>query len=90
VTGLAATSKAFEEHAPAEWMRFFSEQSGELRGELLDRLATEFGEFLRSAELQKALRGALEDYELEVTVKLRADPRKEAPEPRVEVRRRDP
>jgi hypothetical protein len=94
ISGLASTEeavrKAFQERAPREWLRFVSEQGDGLRAEIADRLAAEFAAFLRSPELDQKLRRLLDEYELSVSVKLRADPRSPASDPEIELTRRDP
>ncbi len=93
VTGLAATEeavrKAFGESAPREWMDFLSAQGDGLRGEIVERIATEFREYLRSDDVEKTLRRVLDDYEISVNVRLRADAKPPSEPARVDVRRRE-
>jgi hypothetical protein len=93
ISGLASTEeavrRAFQERAPKEWLRFVSEQGDGLRTEIAERIGAEVAAFLRSPELEGKLRGLLAQYEVSVTVQLRADPRTPAPEPKVEIKRRE-
>ena len=93
ISGLASTEeavrKAFQERAPREWLRFVADQGDGLRAEIADRIAAEFAAFLRSPELEQKLRQLLDEYEVSVSFKLRADPRSPASDPKVDVTRRD-
>jgi hypothetical protein len=79
ISGLASTEeavrKAFQERAPKEWLRFVADQGDGIRNEIADRIAAEVGGFLRSPEFGKELRRLLDEYELTVSFKLRADPK---------------
>jgi hypothetical protein len=93
ISGLASTEeavrKAVNERVPPDWLRFLSEQGGELRKELLERIAAEFGAFLRSPELDAKLRRLLDDYELRISLRRSADPRQPG-QGAIRFARRDP
>jgi hypothetical protein len=88
ISGLASTEeamrKAFQERAPREWVRFLSDQGGDLRDEIASRIAAEVGAYLRSPEFDRKLQELIEQYEVSIRFSLRADPR-----PQIELRRRD-
>jgi len=92
ISGLASTEeavrKAFQDRAPKEWLRFMAEQGDGLRGEVVERIGTEFAAFLRSPEFESKLRGLLDDYELDIRLTLRAGPKAPSGEASVELKRR--
>jgi hypothetical protein len=70
-----AVRRALSDSVPKEWADYISRQSEEVRSDLVDRLAQEFGAWLRTLDLSDVLRNVLEDYDLSGEVKLSAHPK---------------
>jgi hypothetical protein len=55
---------------PRDWADYLGEKGSDLRGELIERLATEFGAWLRSVDVAQVAGKLLEenDFELRISV----------------------
>ena len=81
-----ALRRALVDVVPPDWVQFVVRQSQDMRGELIDRLAREFGAWMRTVDPQTLARNLLEDYELSIRIEIstktsRHDGAKEAPDP---------
>ena len=70
-----AVRRAFSDRVPSEWLEYFARQGEEVRGELVDRLAKEFGNWLRSVDLAALLSEVLERYDVSAHIELSAAPK---------------
>lgn len=68
-----AIRRAFSDRVPAEWADYVSQQSGSVRDELIERMAREFGNWLRTLDLGEIAAELLE--EREVSFRLEIKPR---------------
>ncbi len=73
-----AIRQALSENLPRDWVEYAARQGGAVRGELVDRLAAEFGAWLRALDPEALLRTVaqlvLEQYDLRVEIDLSAQP----------------
>lgn len=74
-----AVRRAFGDVVPKEWVQYATEQSSEMRRELMDRIAQEFGAWLRDLDSEKVqrtlLQTLLDDYDFSVSIEISAKPR---------------
>jgi hypothetical protein len=71
-----AIRKAFSDVVPQEWVRFVIRQSKEARRELIDRMAEEFGSWLKAADPRTLARLVLENFSFSIRVDITARPRR--------------
>ena len=80
ISGLASTEEAVRravgDRLPTDWVQFFSDRGEGLRQELMDRLTSEFGQFLRSDEFEDKLRRLISDFDFDVSVRVSARPKR--------------
>jgi hypothetical protein len=76
-----AIRQALSENLPRDWVDYAARQGGAVRGELVDRLAAEFGAWLRALDTEALLRTVvqlvLEHYDLRLEIDLSARPSSE-------------
>jgi hypothetical protein len=79
-----AVRKAFQEVVPDDWVDYANRQSDEVRGEMIDRLAAEFGRWLETLDPADLLGRFLESHEVSATVTLTSRPRRQGGKPPAE------
>jgi hypothetical protein len=77
----SAVRNALNDAVPKEWTDYASQQSDELRQELIERLSGEFGSWLRSIDLPAMVQELLSQGEIEARVVLSARPRSDRQDP---------
>lgn len=65
-----AIRRAFADRVPEEWIEYLSRQGGEVRSDIAERLAKEFGSWLRTLDLPELVGQLLEQYEVSAKVEL--------------------
>lgn len=70
-----AIRRAFSDVVPQDWVRFVARQSQDTRRELVDRMAQEFGSWLRALQPDMLVRAALERFSFSIRIELEARPR---------------
>jgi hypothetical protein len=74
-----AVRRAFGDVVPKDWVKYATEQSSEMRRELMDRIAQEFGAWLRELDTEKVqrtlLQTLLDEYDFAVNIEISAKPR---------------
>ena len=73
-----AVRRAFNDVVPDDWVAYVNRQGGEVRSELIDRLAVEFGNWLETLDPAELLGRFLESHEVTATVTLSPRPAKAA------------
>ena len=63
-----AVRRAFSDKVPPEWTEYLARQGEEVRGDIADRLAKEFGNWLRQLDLAEVLAQVLERYDVSARV----------------------
>ena len=76
-----AVRKAFHEVVPDDWVEYANRQSDEVRAEMIERLASEFGSWLETLDPADLLGRFLENHEVTTTVTLSSRPRKPTGKP---------
>ena len=71
-----AIRRAFADKVPAEWLEYINRQGEDVRNELVDRLAREFGEWLRGLDVGELVETVLARNDFSVHVELRRNPPK--------------
>lgn len=66
---------AFSDAVPDDWVEYASRQGDELRAELIDRMAREFGEWLRTLDVGAVLGDMLRESDVSVRLELSARPK---------------
>jgi len=75
-----AIRRALGDTLPQEWVDFASTQSERTRQDLIDRLASEFGQVLGTIDMSELIEGLLTGRTLEIEAKIRLAPRGEGSE----------
>ena len=77
-----AVRRAFSESVPPDWLEYLNRQGTDLRGELLDRMSREFGEWLRQVDMAQIMSKLLEehDFDLRISVSANRRSKERAPE----------
>lgn len=70
-----AVRRAFADRVPTDWTEYFARQSDEVRAELVDRLAKEFGNWLRSVDLAEVVAEVLDRYDVSAQIDVSAQPK---------------
>lgn len=70
-----AVRRAFSDKLPQEWADYLARQGEEVRGDIAERLAKEFGNWLRQVDLAEVLVQVLERYD--VSARISAAPKRE-------------
>ncbi len=73
-----AIRKALADVVPPDWVQFVVRQSEDMRGELIDRLAQEFGSWMRRTDPETFARSVLDDYHFSIQINVSVQPRREA------------
>jgi len=74
-----AVRRALSDTVPQEWVEYVSRQGEDVRSDLVDRLAHEFGSWLATLDLAEVLRVVLEDYEISAKIDISADRKRSDP-----------
>ncbi len=72
-----ALRRAFSDSVPREWVDYVSRQGEDVRTELFDSLAKQFGEWLREIDLVETLGQVLRRHDISVRLDLSAERRAE-------------
>jgi hypothetical protein len=85
-----ALRRAFSDTVPRDWADYLGEKGSDLRGELIERLATEFGAWLRTVDVAQVAGKLLEenDFELRISVSASRRSAERAPELSLVTRRK--
>ncbi len=85
-----ALRRAFSDTVPRDWADYLGEKGSDLRGELIDRLAAEFGAWLRTVDIAQVAGKLLEenDFELRISVSGQRRSSERAPELSLVTRRK--
>jgi hypothetical protein len=75
-----AVRRAFSESVPPDWLDYLNRQGTDLRGELLERMSREFGEWLRQVDMAQIMSKLLEEHEFDLRISVSANRRGKAPE----------
>jgi hypothetical protein len=70
-----ALRRGLADAVPSEWVDFVSRQSGEVRADIIDRFAQEFGAWLREVDLEAVLGRVLDRYQFRATIEIKSEPR---------------
>lgn len=70
-----AVRRAVSDTLPADWVDFVGRRGEEMRRDLVEALAREFGAWLRDQDAAELLRRCLEEYDLSAHVELKLEPR---------------
>ena len=65
-----AVRRALNDAVPEDWVNYLSEQSTEIRNELIDRLVEVFGNWLHTLDLPAVLSSVLEEHEFSAKIDL--------------------
>ena len=74
-----AVRRALTDTVPREWVDYVNRQSDDVRRDMVDRLASEFGIWLRTLDLSEVLQKVLEDYEISAQIDISADRKRTDP-----------
>jgi hypothetical protein len=85
-----AVRRAFSEAVPRDWVDYASRQSTELRSEMIERSAAEFGAWLRTIDLAQVMSKLLaeNDFELKISISSERRSTERAPELSLVTRRK--
>jgi hypothetical protein len=67
-----AVRRAFAEAVPADWIDYLNRQGTDVRGELLDRMSREFGEWLAHVDMAQIMGKLLEEHDFEFKISVSA------------------
>jgi hypothetical protein len=70
-----AVRRAFAESVPADWIDYLNRQGTDVRGELLDRMSREFGEWLAHVDMAQIMGKLLEEHDFEFKISVSAQRR---------------
>ncbi|HTO51809.1 MAG TPA: hypothetical protein VMR50_00365 [Myxococcota bacterium] len=70
-----AVRRAFSESVPPDWLDYLNRQGTDLRGELLERMSREFGEWLRQVDMAQIMSKLLEEHDFELKISVSANRR---------------
>jgi hypothetical protein len=70
-----AVRRAFSESVPPDWLDYLNRQGTDLRGELLERMSREFGEWLRQVDMAQIMSKLLEEHDFELRISVSANRR---------------
>ncbi len=70
-----AIRRGLSDAMPPEWADFVSRQSVEVRSEMIDRFAREFGTWLRELDVERLLEQTLQRYQFRATIEVTTEPR---------------
>jgi hypothetical protein len=85
-----AVRRAFSESVPPDWLDYLNRQGTDIRGELLERMTREFGEWLHKIDMPQIMSKLLEehDFELRISVSARSRGSEHGPESALIARRK--
>jgi hypothetical protein len=72
-----AIRKALADAVPPDWVQFVVRQSQDMRGEMIDRLAKEFGSWMRKTDPRALARSLLDDYHFSIQIDFSVKPKGE-------------
>jgi len=67
-----AVRRAFSESVPPDWLDYLNRQGTDLRGELLERMSREFGEWLHKIDMPQIMSKLLEEHDFELRISVSA------------------
>jgi hypothetical protein len=70
-----AIRKALADAVPPDWVQFVVRQSQDMRGEMIDRLAKEFGSWMRKTDPRTLARSLLDDYHFSIQIDFSVKPK---------------
>jgi hypothetical protein len=70
-----AVRRAFSESVPPDWLDYLNRQGTDIRGELLERMSREFGEWLQTIDMPQIMSKLLEEHDFELRISVSARPR---------------
>jgi len=70
-----AVRRAFSESVPPDWLDYLNRQGTDIRGELLERMSREFGEWLHKIDMPQIMSKLLEEHDFELRISVSARPR---------------
>jgi hypothetical protein len=70
-----AVRRAFSESVPPDWLDYLNRQGTDIRGELLERMSREFGEWLHKIDMAQIMSKLLEEHDFELRISVSARPR---------------
>ena len=70
-----AVRRAFAESVPSDWIDYLNRQGTDVRGELLERLSREFGEWLQRVDMAQIMSKLLEEHDFEFKISVSAQRR---------------
>src|SRR5262245_27839993 len=70
-----ALRRAFNDAVPRDWVDYLNQQTGDVRTELIDRMAREFGAWLRTVDMTQIVGKLLAENEFELKISISAQPR---------------
>jgi hypothetical protein len=70
-----ALRRAFNDSVPRDWVDYLNQQTGDVRTELIDRMAREFGEWLRTVDMTQIVGKLLAENEFELKISISGQPR---------------
>jgi len=83
-----AVRRAFSDSVPPDWQDYLNRQGTDLRGELLDRMSREFGEWLRQVDMAQIMSKLLEEHDFELRISVSANRRSKSGTPELSLLRR--
>ena len=72
-----AIRRAFSDVVPQDWVQFVARQSQATRAELIERMAVEFGSWLREMDPRTLASAVLENFSFSIRIEVSAQPKKE-------------
>ena len=70
-----AVRRAFSESMPPDWLDYLNRQGTDIRGELLERMSREFGEWLQKIDMAQIMSKLLEEHDFELRISVSAKSR---------------
>jgi hypothetical protein len=70
-----AVRRAFNEAVPRDWVDYAKGQSTELRSEMIDRMAAEFGAWLRTVDLAQIMSKLMAEHDFELKISISSERR---------------
>jgi hypothetical protein len=71
-----AVRRAFSDAVPPDWLDYLNRRGSDLRTELLDRMSSEFGEWLRQIDMAQIMSKLLDEHEFELKISVSSKPRR--------------
>jgi len=70
-----AVRRAFSESVPPDWLEYLNRQGTDIRGDLLERMSREFGEWLQKIDMAQIMSKLLEEHDFELRISVSASRR---------------